>query len=319
MIFYVYFDPAVIDIANTNGDFAKQSLIAILRGFSQNCLLMDFLDYRLQDAIKDKMVALDNNFDKKIIKSIFAHIAKQNRFIYCLQDHKGTQEDILLMINQAAAELIDMALLGAPYAGERPKGLQIATLSNYQGSQFEIDRSRLAANGRTIPPNVQTQADFLNENFLKVFRHAAKIEICDKLFGSRFSDNYVYSAGELLTWMKDVMADPSRQQLTFLCAKPPDNLDKHLEGTLSGYKKKHLSAMPMQVQYYNADGLPDNMPHDRFILTNQIALSIGRGMDFLDKKTKKARDISLNIIDKDECSKVLNAYTTAIINPIVSL
>lgn len=319
MIFYVYFDPGVIDIANTNGDYAKQSLVAILRCFSQNCLIVDFIDYRLQAAIKEKVENLDNDFDKKIIKSIFSYMAKQNRFIYCLQDKKSTEQDIDLMVNQAAIELVDMALLEKPYKGKTPNGLQITTLSDYQRSQFEIERSRIAAEGRTIPPNVKTQVDFLNENFLKVFRHAAKIEICDKLFGSRFGDNYKYSVCELLMWMKGVLVDPEQQQLIFHCAKPAGILDKELEGTLSKYHHSHLHGMSMGVQYYGIDILPEAMPHDRFILTDQFAMSIGRGMDFLDRTTQKARDITINIINKDDCSKVLSSYAKSKLNPTIIL
>jgi hypothetical protein len=50
------------------------------------------------------------------------------------------------------------------------------------------------------------------------------------------------------------------------------------------------------------------MPHQRFILTDQFAIEIDRGLDFLDRATHKNRDVSVNTKSHSETSKLLAAY-----------
>jgi len=47
--------------------------------------------------------------------------------------------------------------------------------------------------------------------------------------------------------------------------------------------------MPITIQYYKtADG--EDLPHQRYLITHQIAIDLGRGMDFLDPATQRNRD-----------------------------
>ncbi len=72
MIFYIYLDPDILSVKNISNDFAMQALISALRGFTQNCFITEFQDYRIQDAIKEQVKSLPDNYDRKIIKSLFA-------------------------------------------------------------------------------------------------------------------------------------------------------------------------------------------------------------------------------------------------------
>lgn len=318
MVFYVYIDPAIINIATRNAPYGLQLLIAILRGFLQNCFIVDFTDGEIHQAIGEKVKSLPPTDDRKRIKAILSSFVKHNRFIYCLApDYTGQNNAMVLMLDQAAEALIDLALLETqPDTGKVPETLQITMLLDYQNTQFEIDRSKISSNGKTIAPNIVEKDEFLNTCFLKVFRHATKIEICDKLFGARFNDNYKYSAGELFKWLPEVLADIQNQEVIFHCGKPDGYGDKHLETTIKELRDSHLSGLSTKIQYYDMNNLPDSLPHDRFILTNQIALSIGRGMDFLDRSTKKVRDITINIINRNECSNVLQHYSGSKLNLI---
>jgi hypothetical protein len=49
----------------------------------------------------------------------------------------------------------------------------------------------------------------------------------------------------------------------------------------------------MEIQFYQFPSSDNALPHERFILTDQIALSIDRGLDFLDKNTRKNRDVDI--------------------------
>jgi hypothetical protein len=84
MIFYIYLDPDVLSVNNLANDFAMQALIGALRGFTQNCCIAEFEDYRVQDAIKEQVKNLPDTYERKLVKKLLAAIAKRNRFIYCL-------------------------------------------------------------------------------------------------------------------------------------------------------------------------------------------------------------------------------------------
>ena len=70
MIFYVYLDPGVLSADSIENDYAIQALIGVLRGFTQNCFIAEFEDYRIQDAIKENVNSLPDNYDRKLIKKI---------------------------------------------------------------------------------------------------------------------------------------------------------------------------------------------------------------------------------------------------------
>jgi hypothetical protein len=50
------------------------------------------------------------------------------------------------------------------------------------------------------------------------------------------------------------------------------------------------------------------MPHERFILTDQFVLHIERGMDFLDRATKRSRDAFVSVKSRAETVQLLDAY-----------
>ena len=52
-------------------------------------------------------------------------------------------------------------------------------MSDYQNTNFEIERSRLASDGLTIAPDTLTKEEFLDKCLLKVFRHASKPKISE--------------------------------------------------------------------------------------------------------------------------------------------
>lgn len=315
MVFYVYIDPEIFPLAEKNGKYAFQSLIAILRGFLQNCFISEFIDHRIQDSIKEKISNLSETYDRKIIKSILSAMAKRNRFIYCLTpDYSESKTEKETLFEQAKAELIDLALLDStPNPDDAsPEELQIATLSDYQDTNFEIERSRLACDGLTTVPDTITKKEFLDRCLLKVFRHASKLEVCDKILGKKFGDNYLFTIKEMIKWMKNVFADNNLPELMFHCGKP-DNEGRadYMKTELKEIRDKEISDLKMHIQFYNFEKLSDELPHDRFISTDQISLSIGRGMDFLDEKTRMARDVTINIINSEDCQRVLNHYASA--------
>ncbi|RZB36910.1 MAG: hypothetical protein SRB2_01710 [Desulfobacteraceae bacterium Eth-SRB2] len=319
MIFYTYLDPDVLSVENVENDFAMQALIGILRGFTQNCFIAEFEDYRLQDAIKEQVNSLPDTFDRKIIKSLLTALKKRNRFIYCLvPDYSGNEDDISCLVEQAAECFLDLLLFSeANKDAEIPDGIEKATLATFQTTNFENVRSNLAINGRTFTNGELDQNDFLNWCFGKMLRYPTRIEICDKLFGSRFSGNFEYTVKTFLRWFEQIIVEPQSCKLIFHCGKPEGHTDHHIKTQLVSFKTGRLENLPMEIQFYQ---LPDNsqaLPHDRYLVTDQIVIDIGRGFDFLDRNTRKNRDLTVGYKSFKEVDNLLKSYASAMLPRIL--
>ena len=315
MIFYTYLDPDVLSIKNIENDFAMQALIGILRGFTQNCFIVEFEDYRLQDAIKEQVNSLPDTFDRKIIKSLLTALSKRNRFIYCLiPNYSGNKDDISCVVEQAAECFLDLFLFSETNKHtEIPEGIEKAKLATFQATDFENFRSSLAINGRTFISGELDQKDFLDWCFGKMLRYPTRIEICDKLFGSKFGDNFEYTIKTFMRWLEHNVVDPKSCKFIFHCAKPDGKTDHHIKTQLLSFKTGRLKNMPMEIQFYQLADNSQVLPHDRYLITDQIVIDIGRGLDFLDKNTQKNRDLTIGYKSFKEVDNLLKSYAPAML------
>ena len=63
-----------------------------------------------------------------------------------------------------------------------------------------------------------------------------------------------------------------------------------------------LEAYSARVRYYS------RLPHERFILTDQMAFEIGRGMDFLLPANGRNRDVSIASKNIRQVIKLVDSY-----------
>ena len=97
MVFYVYFDPTLIPVAEQKGPLGLSCPIGIVRGFEANCFMAEFDDWYVQGEIKDNVKQLEDKIPAlaakesaeladfvKCLKSLFGTLSKRNRFVYCL-------------------------------------------------------------------------------------------------------------------------------------------------------------------------------------------------------------------------------------------
>jgi hypothetical protein len=320
MIFYIYLDPDVLSAKNIENDFAMQALISALRGFTQNCFIAEFEDYRIQDAIKEQVKGLPDNYDKKIIKKLLGALSKRNRFIYCLiPDYSGNRQDIACAVEQAPGCFFDLLLFSETNKDtETPDGIEKTTLSTYQSTDFENSRSNLARNGRTFVSGELNEKDFLDWCFGKMLRYSTRIEICDKLFGSKFGDNFKYTVKTFLRWLEQILIDPENCKLIFHCGKPAGHTDHYIKTQLAEFRTGRFENLSIEIQFYQ---LPDNiryLPHDRFMITDQVVIDLGRGLDFLDRKTHKNRDLTIGYKSFKEVDNLLKSYSSAM-HPLISI
>ena len=289
MVFYVYFDPEVVAVAENGGEYALQCLIGILRGFEANCLLAEFDDFFVQTSIKERLNDLRDDNARKALKSLFAVLDKKNRFVYTLvsQDAPPQTRVADALIQGARAEL-DIVVTKNPESHPNPHNIPSFNLQAYNTTEFEIERSAVANGGRTFAAASRTENDFLDWTLRKALKNCTVIKIYDKLFGARFRGNYEYSAKVLLAWLEGFVANPDRLRLQIHCGLPEGNTDAFIKHQLSNFRVGRLSQISITVQFYKTaekfhlTGDHEELPHQRYLITEQIAIDLGRGLDFLD-------------------------------------
>jgi len=320
MIFYVYMDPNVLSTRNLQNQYAAQSFISTLRGFLQNCFIADFKDYRVQDALKVQLEYFPPDHNRKEIKRLLATLQKRNRFIYCLvPDHSGKKNDLTCAIEQILTAFIDLLLVREFDSDlNLPHGVEIATLSTYQNTNFETNRSKLASDGLIVQNGELGEEELWDKCFKKVLRFSSRIEICDRLFGKKFGDNYKYNVKIMLRWLEKILIDPDNCKLLFHCEKPDGFTDQYITAELAAIRQGRLSNMPIEIQFYQHPGLENCLPHARFIITDQITLKIDPGMDFLDPNTKKNRDVCIEYKSSKKVLALLKNYAHTML-PRVSI
>lgn len=316
MVFYVYLQSNAIRDAAGAGTHGIQNLISILRGFLQNCCLAEFCDDRTRTEIKAAVEELPEDFDRVTLKKVLAQLAKLNRFVYCLDpDCGGGKCDLDSVLVQAKEALIQAIVVEEAERNRvAPADCELAPLSKYQHTQFEETRSALSSEGRTLSAGMMDETEFLDEHFLRALRHAGKIEICDRLAGTKFGDNYEYTIRSLMAWLAGALADTQSCRIVFHFGEAVGNKPAYINSELSKYRSKGaLAGTPTEIRYYHTD-----MPHQRFILTDQFAIEIDRGLDFFDRATHKNRDVSVKTKSRSETLKLLSAYAGNIVstNPL---
>ena len=115
----------------------------------------------------------------------------------------------------------------------------------------------------------------------------------------------------MFRWLEKKVATPVRlEKIIIHCEKPPGYGDDNMKEKLSPIKSGKFSRVKIEIRFYHKDSQceSDPLPHDRYLMTNQVAFNIGRGMDFLRKRTRANRDISISYKDPDEISALIGEY-----------
>lgn len=288
----------------------------ILRGFVGNCCIAVFEDYRTEDQLKALITKLPNCHETKEIKTLLKILKKRNRFIYNLTpDYSGKFSDIESLAEQSEKSQLDMIILKqADEINDYKPKTEITSLEEYDNTEFAKTRRELSSEGKIFREKEYSEDSFMNLVFGKMLKHVQKIDVIDKLFGTKFSGNFEYSAKKLIEFISYNLADQKEcKELIFHCGTPKGSTDDHIKTKLSEFKKNKLVNVPIKVNFYgpkptkkNAVNVNHYMPHHRYFITDQIAISSDRGMDFLNKKEKKNRETNVKYENSEKIFSKLN-------------
>jgi hypothetical protein len=315
MVFFVYLDPRVLGDARKGGVLGLEAMTSVLRAMLQNCILLDFDDWRWETAVKRALQSDDGSFDLSLVKKLLVHLKKKHRVVpYFTDDYSGA-DDMQIVVAQSTAAEIDMILVCSTGAHSAGAGCEVADLQGYQQTTFEETRADAAANGREYSGGELAEGHFLDLNFRKLLKFASRVEICDAIFGRKFADSYEYSIKALLALMGGVLADPDHATLTIHCEQ--SNRNGHLLTQLATHRPAALKNLTIEVCFYKNSAGGQCLPHERYLVTDQVALELGRGMDFLDKATGTNRDLSISLKDSDRVRAKIGAYAAFASAPVV--
>lgn len=310
MIFYVFLSPDIIKLAHEAGSQNIQALIGILRGFTKNCFLVDFDNYSIQNQIRDLLGELLGDYDITVLKKLLTHFIKQNLFINCIEySYEPNVTELDMVLQQYEKCSIDLLLLPDGIEIKSQITAEVATITNYQISDFEPLRSDFATVGITLNANSMDEKDFLNTYLKKALKYAQTIEIFDYLSGEKYKSNYDYTMGKFFGWLKDTNNEDLR--ISIHCGFPSDESNLFEKGDfdgldLDGIRRKKKEKLTEAInKHYNKSAInivcyENKFAHDRFVITNQIAFEIGIGMDFINHKNAnrgKIRDITIHLKD----------------------
>lgn len=320
MIFYVYFDPQIITAAIENGNDTVQNLTGILRGLTQNCFLAEFKNYSyIQEEIRERLKDAVGDFDIKALKIVLSRFAKDRLFVECLDyDFSGVSEPEMAQ-RQGVGALLDLLLLTETAVILPDNATDTATLKDYQNSNFETKRSEYAVDGATLAVGELGEDDFFREYLEKALKYARTIEIIDYQCGEKYKDNFAYTLNKFLGWLKDINVEDLT--ITFHCGFPdtlqssicsdedldgasPEIFDEIRRQKLEQAINSHYDKSTIKVVCYE-----NKLIHDRYVITDQTAFSIGIGMDFLQNSGRdkgKIRQIDISLKNPNRVKSLLS-------------
>ncbi|GEM_PF-1769700 len=315
MYFYVFLQPEVLSKAANDGEDAMQNVASILSGFLQNCFLAVFEDDRWSPTVKEMLMQWPETSNRKRVMSLLVQLKKHKRFLYCITpDYMNEKSDIDCVFDQATIVPLDLILiLDAEKDRSAPVGTEITSRRNYQSTAFEPIRSDIAVHGKTCIDGEMDNISFMNFHFARALKYATEIHICDRICGSKnLADNFIYTIRELSSLLAKLLQEPASCRIIFHLGQPAGQYGiDHILDQLSICKRNYLPQTEIILQIYNDVSGTPSLPHQRFIMTDQIALNIERGLDFLDRKTRRCRDTYISCQNPEEAQRLLNGYASS--------
>jgi hypothetical protein len=279
-------------------------------------LLAEFDDYSVQEALRERLNDLHDDNARKVLKSLFATLDKRKRFVYSLASQDSPPETrVADALTQGAEAELDLVLSEHTNKHPNPHNVPMCNLVAYNTTHFEADRIAASNCGRTFAAGSHAESDFLDWTLRKALKYCTTIQVYDRLFGEHFRGNFEYSAKVFIRWLETIVADPSRVTLHIHCGLPSGNTDHFIKSKLDSFRRGRLATMPITVQFYRtADG--EVLPHQRFVITDQFAIDLGRGMDCLDPKTRRNREGKFGFADPAELVLALRSVPAPSLTPV---
>ena len=169
---------------------------------------------------------------------------------------------------------------------------KIVSIENYSISLLP---EKLDINNLTIKDGEWTQDNFEKEILIPLFRYAKQIKLCDRNIGRYFKTNPNYKAN--LEWLFEVCRKAKNSSTKsfgatfeiYCGAGLKSNKHHEMISSINEFEVESRKKYPnFEIEIFIVDESQDKQfPHDRYLITDQFAISIGRGFDLFINKSKK--------------------------------
>lgn len=282
MVYCVFLDPSCIEEADQAGEFGYATLFEIMLGLLQNCYLADTKAWTVGPALRNAIESISDQDARLRASELLAIFEKRKRFLNVIDCDSEDQTTACgeVAIGNWQNPLVDHLILGREVFRPLPK---TSTLPTYSLSGFSLRRSE-SVQGKSVARGHYDFSQIFSQYFRRIIQSSAHVKIIDPIVGSNFNDNYSVN---LRLWIEQLksLETPIRIELHTECGrKRSDNLRDLKESIVADCDRSNIT---FSVVPYG----PYQLPHERFIVSSDFTLVIGRGLDLIDPLDRKNRDL----------------------------
>ena len=289
MLHLVYFAPENLSDPVVLSDAGAGLLVCVLRSLLQNCLLLDFTDYRFDDHVAVEVEKLPHDL-RKIIKTLLAQFKKGNRIVRALEDNYVGSTELHLVAKGAEQLGLELLIIRAD-AEWHPQATRIprTSLAGYPMTDFETHRSRGMADQHFGDDGIPAR-QFIDVYIVPFVRFAERLDLIDGSLGENYRDDYGHTLDCVFAALGRSCHWKERVQVTVHCCRGKGNKPDYVRDTVLELAKKHGLGGRAQICFYGKPGQPFRFKHDRCLASEFGVLNIGRGFDFVQKTDGKLRN-----------------------------
>ncbi len=172
------------------------------------------------------------------------------------------------------------------------------SILSFPASPFDLERRKHATQGIALAGGEHTSADFYARYLKKALHHAGKIEFVDRLFGEKYGDHFKYTLRVIVREYAAHCVAPTEVKVH----SGSGNRIPHCRNEVADFN----ADVAVAIETYDLNGAGPTLPHERYLLTDQFAFEIGRGLDLFDKDTNLNRDVSISFKSQREIQVLLD-------------
>lgn len=265
-------------------------LVSMLHSLLENCLLLDFNDYRLETSVQKLIPGLEPT-TKREVEAVLSEFSKRNRILrWAEPDWAMTQTDLELIAKQANSLGLNLVIMRELSEWRLPEP-SASTIVLYPIGAFERERRELVQ-GRLLSDGEMQGADFIQRYLLPLLRYSEEIHIVDGQMGRSIRDDYIRTCTDILHTIR--LNTSQLRSITFHLEAPDKDTKKHfINRTLTEAAKKAKLSVPVEIFFYADLKRSKGLLHERFLGTELGLVVIGRGFDFIEDSSGSIRNTSV--------------------------
>ncbi len=290
------------------------ALISLLEHLQETGIVMIDDQNCIKGALYQEIKKLPTNvkYKDKLVK-IFKQLKDKNRFSeFSIQGTipSNCQDKPCQYCIKLAEDYLPMAILTRqncnPCANSqlaKQSGIQVINVDEYQLDDYFC--SMIKYHDYVYKSGQVRQDKFEQEVLIPLFRDAKHVKIYDRWIGrsilERNSDSYELT----LEWMLKVFIENSPKHGNFEVYTGFLETDTSIHKVKYAKAELHSLKTRLKTKYSKFDLFSkkeignNQLPHQRYIVTNQVAISLDRGLDLLVEKRNKPyprllRDVNIN-------------------------